>query len=254
MWRWSLNGICENRTHDVFSTYVEVILQVQQMNYPKMSILHVCGGDPDRYELFEACKEYSPRMWRWSSTIDVSDTNIVVFSTYVEVILLLAHRQGINCSILHVCGGDPFVWICHKILLKYSPRMWRWSWHPRLNQTPSRVFSTYVEVILWPFNFQWIAICILHVCGGDPQVIIEESCRKRYSPRMWRWSWCITIVRIVSLVFSTYVEVIPWDLISFSVWVCILHVCGGDPNFWHFYNPFERYSPRMWRWSCYQLE
>ena len=50
----------------VFSTYVEVILKKNQIILIEISILHVCGGDPENNEDFTARIKYSPRMWRWS--------------------------------------------------------------------------------------------------------------------------------------------------------------------------------------------
>ena len=43
------------------------------------------------------------------------------------------------------------------------------------------------------------------------------------------------LLKIVILltVFSTYVEVIPGLIADASPPNCILHVCGGDPNFPH---------------------
>ena len=48
------------------------------------------------------------------------------------------------------------------------------------------VFSTYVEVILnCLFSSVWTR-CILHVCGGDPPVLLQIQRSFEYSPRMWR--------------------------------------------------------------------
>ena len=49
----------------------------------------------------------------------------MVFSTYVEVILVgrfVPHR--LKC-ILHVCGGDPLSFFNLLLSNLYSPRMWR---------------------------------------------------------------------------------------------------------------------------------
>ena len=51
------------------------------------------------------------------------------------------------------------------------------------------------------------------------------------------------------LVFSTYVEVILRMRWLCAAWVCILHVCGGDPRYSWQLKPERQYSPRMWRWS-----
>ena len=51
--------------------------------------------------------------------------------------------------------------------------------------------------------------CILHVCGGDPNV--KE------------------LKLFMLIVFSTYVEVIPRTAVELINSSSILHVCGGDP-------------------------
>ncbi len=48
------------------------------------------------------------------------------------------------------------------------------------------VFSTYVEVILNELNATKQHISILHVCGGDPMLILHQIAPSGYSPRMWR--------------------------------------------------------------------
>ena len=48
----------------VFSTYVEVILNLCQWAELLQSILHVCGGDPKTYSYPDGFGKYSPRMWR----------------------------------------------------------------------------------------------------------------------------------------------------------------------------------------------
>ena len=48
-----------------------------------------------------------------------------VFSTYVEVILTVETDDGVEESILHVCGGDPIKLGFREAMRVYSPRMWR---------------------------------------------------------------------------------------------------------------------------------
>ena len=93
-------------------------------------------------------------------------------------------------------------------------------------------------------------MCILHVCGGDPKVWFKNLNIGEYSPRMWRWSSAKSIVISFSIVFSTYVEVIPPTVHAFHKCQRILHVCGGDPRRKRIYRATSMYSPRMWRWSC----
>ena len=48
----------------VFSTYVEVILTRDPERIEELSILHVCGGDPQLPKKHNTEIKYSPRMWR----------------------------------------------------------------------------------------------------------------------------------------------------------------------------------------------
>ena len=157
-----------------------------------MSILHVCGGDPNVVGHIHTAISYSPRMWRWSRQSQTNQTFDRVFSTYVEVILLSRKIFYLKQCILHVCGGDPRGDACQLSWWVYSPRMWRWSSWKLSNLLTKIVFSTYVEVIL-SCKLTTSYLCgILHVCGGDPNIhaiAYEEM-----------------------MVFSTYVEVLLyWD-------------------------------------------
>ncbi len=153
-------------------------------------------------------------MWRWSLILGVGVRRKLVFSTYVEVI--------------------PYGWESAPACLEYSPRMWRWS--------PCHTMT---------MSTQW---CILHVCGGDPGILIYDSTNSWYSPRMWRWSYDEKRHPIFLTVFSTYVEVILWKFSKLLRLTCILHVCGGDPKNILLKNNSQKYSPRMWRWSPYVFE
>ena len=50
---------------EVFSTYVEVILEMNDIKILGRSILHVCGGDPKIAVNRNLLVMYSPRMWRY---------------------------------------------------------------------------------------------------------------------------------------------------------------------------------------------
>ena len=168
MWRWSYNTQNALIFPHVFSTYVEVILCFVFGNISNVGFLHVCGGDPGCQPQALTVVVFSPRMWRWSRSCRSILMNFLVFSTYVEVIL-------------------SFGWF---LLLKspFSPRMWRWSWNFTVDWVATFVFSTYVEVILSKtFNIFWV-ISFLHVCGGDPMILIYWREKLLFSPRMWRWS------------------------------------------------------------------
>ena len=135
-----------------------------------------------------------------------------------------------NIGILHVCGGDPQSTLEWIQAMLYSPRMWRWSFGYHSVRWQRKVFSTYVEVIPMWQSKNHLDHCILHVCGGDPLHYYTKHGGKRYSPRMWRWSYMPYIQAAVEAVFSTYVEVIPIFLALTKRLCRILHVCGGDPD------------------------
>ena len=91
-----------------------MILEHFAKYYQCHGILHVCGDDPEQHQ-FQTSK-------------------LLVFSTYVEMILEVVKNTTSAFSILHVCGDDPkcFSWAndpipCHTVCLRfmYSPRMWR---------------------------------------------------------------------------------------------------------------------------------
>ena len=67
-----------------------------------------------------------------------------------------------------------------------------------------------MEVIPASFKAPLAFSGILHVCGGDP----VPSTTRVY----------------MTLVFSTYVEVIPFIHLPIKNGIGILHVCGGDPS------------------------
>ena len=135
----------------------------------------------------------------------------------------------ISLGFLHVCGGDPIPPVFVAIRLRFSPRMWRWSYQPPRYQLCNLVFSTYVEVILILVHTSIMWWGFLHVCGGDPMTTLTVPTVKLFSPRMWRWSWEFWNQRGHYFVFSTYVEVIPKRWILQIMTDRFLHVCGGDP-------------------------
>ena len=148
MWRWSRPSKRSVVLLSVFSTYVEVIpFFVLGIDYLS-SFLHVCGGDPFEAQQGTKEAEFSPRMWRWSSFVSSIKNNLAVFSTYVEVILTRLIKILIMTRFLHVCGGDPKIFIKHYFSSLFSPRMWRWSSVLKTLLSKYAVFSTYVEVIL----------------------------------------------------------------------------------------------------------
>ena len=168
VWRWSLHQFQHQLPCHVFSTCVEVIPPCQGFEAPYQGILHVCGGDPNN--------------------CTYSHTWLFVFSTCVEVILVPWARDIRIWSILHVCGGDPERRKAINEILEYSPRVWRWSRCYLSQRCFMLVFSTCVEVILIGRIQGFVHVGILHVCGGDPMLVLARKDSLVYSPRVWRWS------------------------------------------------------------------
>ena len=68
------------------------------------------------------------------------------------------------------------------------------------------VFSTCVEVILFPHTLHSADLSILHVCGGDP---ISSSSYKNinmYSPRMWRYCYIGIPEEIMNVIIRDHKE------------------------------------------------
>ena len=149
MWRSSPLKASGVRSELVFSTYVEVILNLTCWSCLSCRILHVCGGHPYAVAYRLILIEYSPRMWRSSQRTRCPVCEHWVFSTYVEVILLAFPDDWKFYGILHVCGGHPITISIYNLAVLYSPRMWRSSYDKKVSDIMMGVFSTYVEVILF---------------------------------------------------------------------------------------------------------
>ena len=149
VWRWSWSSKMSLGKTTVFSTSVEVIPKGYEEIDTNPGILHECGGDPEINTQAQSQHEYSPRVWRWSCFFIWDLNSRIVFSTSVEVILLLIMIIKDQSSILHECGGDPQM---------------RGAWQ-KLEATS-----------------------ILHECGGDPGSLVAFEPGYKYSPRVWRWS------------------------------------------------------------------
>ena len=189
----------------------------------------MCGGDPVFTWTHLSDGRYSPRVWRWSFFTIESWPIRLVFSTCVEVIPFRLVRGGQRACILHVCGGDPQPTYYFYLTFRYSPRVWRWSQSDEPEEPELDVFSTCVEVILSDRAIPFLLFSILHVCGGDPNLMRYCVCLCLYSPRVWRWSSYIWKDWRYWRVFSTCVEVILMDVSKKRPQPSILHVCGGDP-------------------------
>ena len=190
VWRWSRRRSPFYDSQGVFSTSVEVIPMNCNYSATVNCILHECGGDPMEDYKIQQELGYSPRVWRWSFLAPFVYKFLWVFSTSVEVILRELHKGKQVYGILHECGGDPVAAFKLRIIILYSPRVWRWSHTSRWLYVYLPVFSTSVEVILKIDENLSELEGILHECGGDPDP----------------FAYLLKMLRV----FSTSVEVIPY--------------------------------------------
>ena len=109
MWRWSHDDLLKLYLEDVFSTYVEMILNLLLLDPTFYCVLHVCGDDPTNQNLIGKTFGCSPRMWRWSCCFEENTRIAPVFSTYVEMILGCGSFSFFLTGVLHVCGDDPLL-------------------------------------------------------------------------------------------------------------------------------------------------
>ena len=109
-----------------------------------------------------------------------------IFSTYVEVFLLLSMQCRICLYFLHVCGGVSAAENEKEDTKAFSPRMWRCFFTRHKESSVVKIFSTYVEV----FPLELIGLMapqdFLHVCGGVSIDIAAVGIGELFSPRMWR--------------------------------------------------------------------
>ena len=64
MWRCFHQAKQSKQSHEVFSTHVEMFLQVIQCHLPTDSFLHACGDVSKHLSDYLEIKRFSPRMWR----------------------------------------------------------------------------------------------------------------------------------------------------------------------------------------------
>ena len=144
-WRCFPNLTTEQEAEVVFSTLVEVFLNIKSLRQLGCSLLHARGGVSGVALLLFAPVVSSPRSWRCFSTdgdkcgfVSVFSTLVevfpifslslltpIVFSTLVEVFLSKGSPADTPVSLLHARGGVSTIkWTsCRE--LKSSPRSWR---------------------------------------------------------------------------------------------------------------------------------
>ena len=247
MWRCFFRRLLYSFDSKIFSTYVEVFPRRKKPSQNILNFLHVCGGVSYYPIALRKLFEFSPRMWRcfhywrntWRSTL--------IFSTYVEVFPLLKKHLKKHTYFLHVCGGVSHGDSVTGYAFGFSPRMWRcflWRHYAIINVG---IFSTYVEVFLTLTAIPVPFSNFLHVCGGVSARRQDFATNSWFSPRMWRCFlgriWCSRWY----IIFSTYVEVFPYDVFLQRLRIHFLHVCGGVSIPRSAFDRSHWFSPRMWR-------
>ena len=105
MWRCFQHLFSMIPRANIFSTYVEVFLLCLRCSLLYEDFLHVCGGVSKEIFVQGTAEEFSPRMWRCFFKAGYSRSITKIFSTYVEVFLILALPSIDTLHFLHVCGG-----------------------------------------------------------------------------------------------------------------------------------------------------
>ena len=132
-----------------------------------------------------------------------------IFSTYVEVFLLLIRLKVLPKYFLHVCGGVSEWFRDENLQDSFSPRMWRCFSCAYVARYVTKIFSTYVEVFLRSVAGMENRLYFLHVCGGVSAAYGFDMRVYGFSPRMWGCFQVSLSASDANAIFSTYVEVFP---------------------------------------------
>ena len=128
--------------------------------------LHVRGGVSSIIFIAIVVVVFSPRAWRCFPRPQSSGQGKEVFSTCVEVFLILTGTVLRTGRFLHVRGGVSFIISSHCCRNAFSPRAWRcFLVHPP-RRARQKVFSTCVEVFLKILLLGFARTSFLHVRGG----------------------------------------------------------------------------------------
>ena len=169
---------------------------------------------------------FSPRMWRCFSIFDYVDSGACVFSTHVEMFLLVSLLMMRLQGFLHACGDVSMVVSMVVLIITFSPRMWRCFLLKRKGRSKIVVFSTHVEMFPDICLIGWTGSGFLHACGDVSSQASPILWVDAFSPRMWR---CFQYARCYSEsseVFSTHVEMFLVFLFLMMMFVSFLHACG----------------------------
>ena len=206
-WRCFPSRRSRERLTTVFSTSVEVFPWPKSARSCACRLLHVRGGvsqafpyigglvgsSPRPWRCFYKqanrylyLAESSPRPWRCFENERRTSPSHDVFSTSVEVFLMIACTTRLHSRLLHVRGGVSNHETSQSADNQSSPRPWRCFLPTLFSRELHKVFSTSVEVFLPSITCTVFVLSLLHVRGGVSELDIGCFFRARSSPRPWR--------------------------------------------------------------------
>ena len=138
------------------------------------SLLHARGGVSRMQSLSAKLLTSSPRSWRCFLKFAFPPCFVGVFSTLVEVFLLLTPTGYNPLGLLHARGGvsKPLRLYCAP--LASSPRSWRCFFNRQPTHAVRHVFSTLVEVFPDQQPCAVLPVRLLHARGGVSRVRLIE--------------------------------------------------------------------------------
>ncbi len=185
-WRCFLPDRAGGHAAAVFSTPVEVFLRRWRLRNSDYCLLHARGGVSENASGAAGEFESSPRPWRCFHYEIPRDKRRDVFSTPVEVFLMLSGALISLLSLLHARGGVSGPQHRENAIRRSSPRPWRCFSMVNAGSHDKKVFSTPVEV----FHACWRATApcmgLLHARGGVSGSTTPVVGWMASSPRPWR--------------------------------------------------------------------
>ena len=135
------------------------------------SFLHACGDVSLCMATLIRRVAFSPRMWRCFHFLSPLFPFGRVFSTHVEMFLVLYPPAMKAYRFLHACGDVSMQRLYDVGGLRFSPRMWR-CFHKRSQGNERRqVFSTHVEMFPSSTLLFFLGAGFLHACGDVSDIV-----------------------------------------------------------------------------------
>ena len=165
-WRCFLRSCCGYCSAAVFSTHVEVFPSSLMFGKVSFCFLHARGGVSLHADAPAGVRGFSPRTWRCFLRLKDVAVLVGVFSTHVEVFLLVVSARKMHIRFLHARGG-----VSNVATGAFQS---------------GEVFSTHVEVFLRSVDGTWYDTRFLHARGGVSIAFERLDLSRQFSPRTWR--------------------------------------------------------------------